>query len=402
MSDVPKSLILNPMPPRAVLARKAALTLVAIVGISTICVMLYLFIRPASASPGAPKPEEAKSMMAASQTAKEVVDAPRPLPTATPTTTGESQTATAPGLPRTQSSSHYNRTQYRQSPEPTEKEEATSWAYQQEQEAMAAPSAVAAANGGQSWAGPSTQSQTYPEGVPSARLAVSAQGNRDAFVEAGKAESGKTYLAAARVAPVSRFEVKAGTRIPVTLEQDVRSEFPGDLTGIVRTKVMDTATGKYLLIPSGSRLVGTSMGGVQYGQEGMAVIWTRVIFPDASSVMLGDMPAQDASGQAGLRDRVDNHYARLITMGFFISAFNAGAALSQSRRGSVLGYPSASETASTAVTQQLTQLGLEVTRKNLNIAPTIHLRTGLMVNVFVNKDILFEAPYAPMKPLTGR
>jgi type IV secretion system protein VirB10 len=64
----------------------------------------------------------------------------------------------------------------------------------------------------------------------------------------------------------------------------------------------------------------------------------------------------------------------------------------------VLQYPSAGELAGAAVGQQATQLGAEVTRRNLNIQPTIKVPAGYKFNVRVNRDIWFDAPYSPMPP----
>jgi type IV secretion system protein VirB10 len=60
-----------------------------------------------------------------------------------------------------------------------------------------------------------------------------------------------------------------------------------------------------------------------------------------------------------------------------------------------LGYPSAAETAGSAVGAQISQLGADVTRRNLNIQPTIKVPVGYRFSVRVNRDILFEAPYQP-------
>jgi type IV secretory pathway VirB10-like protein len=83
---------------------------------------------------------------------------------------------------------------------------------------------------------------------------------------------------------------------------------------------------------------------VGYGQDGIQVVWSRLIFPDGSSINLEGMAGQDASGHAGLRHDVDNHYKRLVGFGLLTSAFSAAFQLSQTRRGTVLGYPSAAET----------------------------------------------------------
>src|ERR1700730_12846242 len=66
---------------------------------------------------------------------------------------------------------------------------------------------------------------------------------------------------------------------------------------------------------------------------------------------------------------------------------------SQRRNTSLLTTPTVGQATSSAVGQQLGELGTEVTRNNLSIQPTIKIPAGYRFNVRVNKDILFEAPY---------
>lgn len=79
------------------------------------------------------------------------------------------------------------------------------------------------------------------------------------------------------------------------------------MKALVREHVYDTATGEHLLIPQGSRLVGVYDSQVSFGQDGVQVVWNRLIYPDGSSVDLEGMVGQDARGYAGLRFDVDNH-----------------------------------------------------------------------------------------------
>ncbi len=110
---------------------------------------------------------------------------------------------------------------------------------------------------------------------------------------------------------------------------------------------------------------------------------------------LEGMVGQDAAGLSGLRHDVDNHYKRLLGFGLLTSIFSASFQLSQTRRGGVLGYPSAAETVGSAIGGQISQLGADVTRRNLNIQPTIKVPVGYRFNVRVNRNILFESPYRP-------
>lgn len=82
------------------------------------------------------------------------------------------------------------------------------------------------------------------------------------------AQSGSTgsddYLNAGIQHPKSPYEVIAGTVIPATMIGGIDSDLPGEIIGQVRENVYDTATGKYLLIPQGSRLVGVYSSAVTY------------------------------------------------------------------------------------------------------------------------------------------
>ena len=222
------------------------------------------------------------------------------------------------------------------------------------------------------------------------------QDRKEAFLARARAGSAENYLNSTRTKPAGPYEIKAGWDIPAVLEQALNSDLPGEIKALVRENVYDTATGRYLLIPQGARLVGTYDSRVGYGQDGIQVVWSRLIFPDGSSINLEGMAGQDATGHAGLRHDVDNHYKRLVGFGLLTSAFSAAFQLSQTRRGTVLGYPSAAETAGSAIGGNISQLGADVTRRNLNIQPTIKVPVGYRFNVRVNRDMLFELPYRPI------
>jgi type IV secretion system protein TrbI len=186
-----------------------------------------------------------------------------------------------------------------------------------------------------------------------------------------------------------------GWDIPAILERGIISDLPGEVKALVRSNVYDTATGKYLLIPQGSRLVGIYNSQIAYGQNRLQVVRSRIIYPDGSSVNLDGMMGQDSQGMAGFHDKVDNLYKRLIGSALLTSAFVAGISLSQRQNTSLLTTPTAGQTATSALGQQLGELGTEITRKNLSIQPTVKIPIGYLFNVRVNKDILFETPYVP-------
>jgi type IV secretion system protein TrbI len=229
--------------------------------------------------------------------------------------------------------------------------------------------------------------------------AQNGQTRKDAFLKAAQNRgAAEDYLRYTRDAPLSRYEIKAGWEIPAVLEQSLNSDLPGELKALVTSNVYDTATGQYLLIPQGARLVGKYDSRVSYGQDGVQVAWNRIIFPDASSIDLDGMLGLDSHGDAGLRDKVDHHYKRLIGMSVLSSMFMAAFAISQNRTQTILAYPTPSQAAETAVGQDLSMTGAQMARRNMNVQPTIKVPAGYRFTVRVNRDILFEAPYQPARP----
>ena len=107
--------------------------------------------------------------------------------------------------------------------------------------------------------------------------------------------------------PVSPYEVMAGTLISASLITGLDSDLPGLVVVQVTQNVFDTVSGKILLIPQGSRLVGTYDSVVAFGQSRALLVWQRIIMPDGSSIQIDNLPATDSAGYSGLEDQVDFH-----------------------------------------------------------------------------------------------
>jgi type IV secretory pathway VirB10-like protein len=187
--------------------------------------------------------------------------------------------------------------------------------------------------------------------------------------------------------PVSGYVVQAGAVIPAALITGIRSDLPGQVTAQVTEHVYDSPTGKYLLIPQGSKLIGVYDSHVSFGQDRVLLVWTRLIMPNGRSIVLERQPGVDTQGFAGLEDQVDHHWGRLF----------AAAALSTLLGvGSELGATNNDNAIVTALRRgsadSLNQTGQQVVRRNLNIQPTITIRPGFPVRVIVNRDLVL-APY---------
>jgi type IV secretion system protein VirB10 len=142
------------------------------------------------------------------------------------------------------------------------------------------------------------------------------QGRKEAFM--AKGGDAATSNTGTLQAPASPYTVMAGTIIPAALVTGINSDLPGQIIAEVTQPVYDTATGHYLLIPQGSRLIGRYDSQVAFGQRRVLLVWLRLVLPDTSSIVLNKPPGIDPAGYAGLEDGVDWHWSRIL----------AGAALS--------------------------------------------------------------------------
>lgn len=194
--------------------------------------------------------------------------------------------------------------------------------------------------------------------------------------------------------PPTPFMLRAGSVIPGIMISGIRSDLPGQIKGQVRENVYDTATGKYLLIPQGTQLLGLYSTEVSYGQNSLLVAWQRLTFPDGKVLDIGSMPGTDGAGYAGFRDEVNNHYVRIFGSALLMSGVVAGITYSQnhSMNGSY-SSPTAGSVLSQALGQQLGEVTAQMIAKNLNIAPDLKIRSGYRFNVTVVKDLTFKKPY---------
>lgn len=218
-----------------------------------------------------------------------------------------------------------------------------------------------------------------------------------AFLDGQATTSTDGYLAAVRQPPAADYELFAGSVIPAVLVTGIQSDLPGSITAIVRQTVYDSRRPEVVLIPQGTRLVGLYTSQVAYGQERVLVAWNRLIFPNGSTLELGGgMEGTDSLGEAGLADRVNNHYTRIFGSAILMSLLGAGAELSQPQNSSALTAPSMSQQTAAAVANELNQVGTTLMGKNLAIQPTLTIRPGYAFDVFVNRTIILK-PYVDQR-----
>ena len=196
--------------------------------------------------------------------------------------------------------------------------------------------------------------------------------------------------------PVSPFEVMAGTIIPATLLSGIDSSVPGQVLAQVRQPVFDTPTGQLLLVPAGTRLVGTYLQATSPVQGRVLLVWQRMIFPDGQSLRLEDMAAADAQGYTGIPAKVDSHRGKTVGNVMLLTLLGVGAQLSQPQSSGSVYYqaaPTAGQVAAGQLGQQLSNLAVSQTNKIVDLPPTLHVKPGAPFNVVVNRDLVFPGVY---------
>jgi type IV secretion system protein VirB10 len=187
--------------------------------------------------------------------------------------------------------------------------------------------------------------------------------------------------------PPSRYVVQAGAVIPAALITGIRSDLPGQVTAQVTENVYDSPSGRYLLIPQGSKLIGTYDSQISFGQDRVLLVWTRLIMPNGRSIVLERQSGADTQGFAGLEDQVDYHWLRLFAAAALSTVLGVGSELGATNNDNAI-----VQALREGGSNSLNQTGQQVVRRNLNIQPTITIRPGFPVRVIVNRDLVL-APY---------
>lgn len=193
--------------------------------------------------------------------------------------------------------------------------------------------------------------------------------------------------------PASPFLVRAGFVIPAIMISGINSDLPGQVMAQVSQNVYDSATGRSLLIPQGTRLVGSYASDVSYGQNRVMMAWQRLVFPDGKTLDIEAMPGADQAGYAGFKDKVDNHYFRIFGSAILLSGVIAGVSLSQDNDNDNSDNQRAGDALSEALGQTLGNAMAQMLQKNLNISPTLQIRPGYRFNVMVTKDLKLPGEY---------
>ena len=210
-----------------------------------------------------------------------------------------------------------------------------------------------------------------------------AQDRQNAFLNA--AADRRTVAPDRITAPASPNILQAGAVIPAALITGIRSDLPGQITAQVTENIYDSPTGRILLVPQGTRVIGQYDNNVQFGQSRVLLVWNRLIFPNGRSIVLERQPGADAEGYAGLQDGVDYHWWDLAKAAGLSTLLSIGAELATNDDDRLI------QAIRNGGQDTINDAGQQIVRRQLNVAPTLTIRPGFPVRVIVTRDLVLES-----------
>lgn len=183
-----------------------------------------------------------------------------------------------------------------------------------------------------------------------------------------------------------------GTYIRCVLESRVITDVPG-YTSCVVTEPVYSVNGKRLLLPRGSKVMGSYNSESIIGERA-AIVWDRITTPTGMDVNMRS-PGTDMLGAAGNPGHYSAHWAQRISSALLISMLSdafkyAGAKHGPQEtsivNGAVVQNPYESNTARTM--ERLANMALD---RNMARPPTVTINQGTIVNVYVARDVDFSA-----------
>jgi type IV secretory pathway VirB10-like protein len=203
---------------------------------------------------------------------------------------------------------------------------------------------------------------------------------KQAFLE--RASDRRTVSAERLTGLASPSILQAGSVIPAALLTGIRSDLPGLVTAQVTQNVYDSPTGRILLIPQGSRLIGDYDADISSGQSRILLAWNRLILPDGRSIVLERQPASDPRGYAGLQDGTNYHWGGVLKAALVSTLLGVGSELAAGGDGDL------TRAIRRGTQDSVGRAGEQIVSRELNVRPTLTIRPGFPVRVLVTRDLV--------------
>lgn len=191
----------------------------------------------------------------------------------------------------------------------------------------------------------------------------------------------------------SPFALLQGSVIRARLITGINSELPGQITAIVASNIYDSVQGRYLLIPRGTKVIGMYSSDVKMNAQRLFAGFSRLIFPDGSSLNLGAMPGQSLDGYAGFDANVDRHFFKNLLSSFLISTIQSTQEITADEYIYSKEHNSFIKKSTKNFVDNVANSSSQALTNSINFSPTLDIEPGYMFSIGITKDIYFKGPY---------
>jgi type IV secretion system protein VirB10 len=182
------------------------------------------------------------------------------------------------------------------------------------------------------------------------------------------------------------YVVFEGTVLETVLVTRLNGEFSGPVICMLTNNIY-SHDGQRLLIPAGTKVMGETKRVDGFGQTRLAVVFHRLIMPDGYSVDLDQFQGLNQIGETGLKDKVNHHYLQIFGASIAVGAI-AGLAEAGTNTSSVGLALTPADAYRQGVATSLAQSSTHILDRFLNLLPTITIREGHRVKVYLTQDLL--------------
>lgn len=185
-----------------------------------------------------------------------------------------------------------------------------------------------------------------------------------------------------------KYKILQGKMLSATLETAVNSDLPGMVRAVLSYNVYGE-TGRQVLLPRGSRLIGQYNSAIRKGQARVFLVWSRAILPNGHEIMLHSA-GTDNLGRAGIRGRVNNHFWQIFGTSALLSVLGATTANvgvdTTDQYNSISAYRE-------DIAASFQESSAQVLDRYIDIPPTIEVRPGTPIKIFVARDLDFSGQF---------
>lgn len=202
---------------------------------------------------------------------------------------------------------------------------------------------------------------------------------------------GAVYEGIRPAAPPSVRVLNEGTGIPAVLMTRIDTRRAGPVSAMVNRPVYDSRTSRTVLIPEGSRLVGSYTSEVSAGDDRLDIAFTRLVMPDGRAFNLPQFPASGGDGTIGIKGKYRSNIGRAIGPSFVVAL--TGQALDRytrkeipvSESGASAGYPM--QQSPSVLEQTMPKINEAVLRRYEGARPYITIQPGVVLRVVLTADL---------------